>query len=145
MRNCHTVLHSSCSISHYFVSSFFEHCAWDSSMLLPIIRLCLFSLLCSTPLDEKSCHYSTIDFEVVSRFELFKRVLLSTFFCVSGVKENMCMSGKSFQSCSTLCHPMDCSLPDSSVYETLQARILEWVAMPSSKKKKKYVYTFLPG
>ena len=35
------------------------------------------------------------------------------------------------QSCSTLCDPMDCSLPGSSVRGILQARILEWVAMPS--------------
>ena len=35
------------------------------------------------------------------------------------------------QLCSTLCDPMDCSLPDSSVHEILQARILEWVAIPS--------------
>ena len=34
---------------------------------------------------------------------------------------------------STLCDPMDCSLPGSSVHEFLQARILEWVAMPSSR------------
>ena len=33
----------------------------------------------------------------------------------------------------TLCDPMDCSLPGSSVQEILQARILEWVAMPSSR------------
>ena len=32
----------------------------------------------------------------------------------------------------TLCDPMDCSLPDSFVHGSLQARILEWVAMPSS-------------
>ena len=37
------------------------------------------------------------------------------------------------QSCSTLCEPMDCSLPGSSVHWILQASILEWVAMPSSK------------
>ena len=29
--------------------------------------------------------------------------------------------------------PMDCSLPGSSVHEILQARTLEWVAMPSSR------------
>ena len=40
---------------------------------------------------------------------------------------------KSLQSCPTLCDPMDCSLPGSSVHGTLQARILEWVAMPSSR------------
>ena len=30
-------------------------------------------------------------------------------------------------------YPMDCSLPGSSVYGTLQARILEWVAIPFSR------------
>ena len=31
------------------------------------------------------------------------------------------------QSCPTLCDPMDCSPPGSSVHEILQVRILEWV------------------
>ena len=35
------------------------------------------------------------------------------------------------QSCPTLCDPMDCSLPDSSIHGILQVRILEWVAMSS--------------
>ena len=33
------------------------------------------------------------------------------------------------QSCLTLCDPMDCSPPGSSVHGILQARILEWVAL----------------
>ena len=37
------------------------------------------------------------------------------------------------QSCPTLCYPIDCSLPGSSVHGILQARILEWVAIPSSR------------
>ena len=37
------------------------------------------------------------------------------------------------QSCPTLCDPMDCSPPGSSVHGILQARILEWIAMPSSR------------
>jgi len=37
------------------------------------------------------------------------------------------------QSCPTLCDPMDCSLPGSSVHGILQARILEWVAIPFSR------------
>ena len=41
----------------------------------------------------------------------------------------MCMHAKSLQLCPTLCDPMDCSLPGSSVHEILQARILEWVVM----------------
>ena len=35
------------------------------------------------------------------------------------------------QSCLTLCHPMDCSPPGSSVHRISQTRILEWVAFPS--------------
>ena len=34
----------------------------------------------------------------------------------------------------TLCNPMDCSLPDSSVHGILQARILEWVAISYSRR-----------
>ena len=37
------------------------------------------------------------------------------------------------QLCPTLCHPMDCSLPGSSIPGILQARILEWVAIPFSR------------
>ena len=37
------------------------------------------------------------------------------------------------QSCLTLCDPMACSLPDSSVHGIFQARILEWVATPFSR------------
>ena len=37
------------------------------------------------------------------------------------------------QSCPTLCNPMDYSLPGSSVHGILQARILEWVAIPLSR------------
>ena len=40
---------------------------------------------------------------------------------------------ESLQSCPTLCEPMDRSPPGSSVLGILQARILEWVAMPSSR------------
>ena len=38
------------------------------------------------------------------------------------------------QSCPVLCNPMDCSPPGSSVHGILQARILEWVAIPSSRR-----------
>ena len=37
------------------------------------------------------------------------------------------------QSCPTLCNPVDCSLPDSSLRGILQARILEWVAISFSR------------
>ena len=37
------------------------------------------------------------------------------------------------QSCPTLCDPMDCSPPGSSVHGILQARVLEWVAISFSR------------
>ena len=44
-----------------------------------------------------------------------------------------CMPAQSLQSCPTLCDPMDYILPGSSVHGILRARILGWVAMPSSR------------
>ena len=35
------------------------------------------------------------------------------------------------QWCPTLCDPMDCSLPASSIHGSFQARVLEWVPSPS--------------
>ena len=40
---------------------------------------------------------------------------------------------KALQLCPTFCDPVNCSLPGSSVHGIHQARILEWVAMPSSR------------
>ena len=45
------------------------------------------------------------------------------YMCVCSVAE----------SCLTLCDPVDCSLQGSSVHGILQARILEWVAISSSR------------
>ena len=42
------------------------------------------------------------------------------------------MHAKSLQSCPTLCNPMDCSPPGSSVHGILQARILQWVPISFS-------------
>ena len=42
-------------------------------------------------------------------------------------------SAKSLQSSPTLCNTMNCSLPGSAVHGILQARTLEYVAMPSSR------------
>ena len=37
------------------------------------------------------------------------------------------------QSCPTLCNPMDCSLPSSSVHGIFQAIVLEWIAISFSR------------
>ena len=49
------------------------------------------------------------------------------------IQHIMCKHAKSLQLCLSLCNPMDWSLLGSSVHGILQARILEWVAMPSSR------------
>ena len=55
-----------------------------------------------------------------------------------------CIAGRGFadeamkwsevvQSCPTLCDPMDCSLPGSSIHGIFQTRVLEWVAISFSR------------
>ena len=52
--------------------------------------------------------------------------------CVSLPPDHSCFLSACMLICS-LCHPMDCNPLGSSVHGILQARILEWVAMPSSR------------
>ena len=55
---------------------------------------------------------------------------------LSGYYESACffdVCTKSLQSCPIRCGPMDYSLPSSFVHGILKARILQWVAMPSSR------------
>ena len=47
--------------------------------------------------------------------------------------QTLTLTLKVAQLCLTLCNPMDCSLPGSSVCGILLARILEWVAIPFSR------------
>ena len=47
--------------------------------------------------------------------------------------QNLCMHAKLLQLYPIFCDPMDCSLLGSSVHGILQARVLEWTAMPSSR------------
>ena len=54
--------------------------------------------------------------------------------CVySSVSSCLLMMHVHAQTQPTLCDPMDCSLPGSSVHGTFQARILEWVAISASR------------
>ena len=48
-------------------------------------------------------------------------------------KWNLRVCMLTLQLCLTLFHPVDCSSPGSSVHGIFQARILEWIAMPSSR------------
>ena len=48
------------------------------------------------------------------------------------------------QSYPTLCDPMDCSLPGSSVHGIFQARVLEWVAIAFSAAREAPAMRSLP-
>ena len=62
-------------------------------------------------------------------FEMFCR-----YWRPQQVEEVNCiLHPQSLQSCPTLCDPMDCSLPGSFVHGIFQVRILEQIAMPSSR------------
>ena len=53
--------------------------------------------------------------------------------CLFPYELHACVCVRSLQSCLALCNPVYYSLPSSSVHGILQARILEWVAVPSSR------------
>ena len=51
----------------------------------------------------------------------------------ASLRDLVCVRARSLQLCLIPCGLMDCSPPGSSVPGILQARILEWVPMPSSR------------
>ena len=55
------------------------------------------------------------------------------FHMQTGQLKMACVHAQSLHLCLTLCDPMDCSPPVSSVHGIFQARILEWVAISSSR------------
>ena len=63
---------------------------------------------------------------------IFHCVCRSLFYCWWAFTYFLCSVAQS-QSCLTLCYPMGCSLPGSSVHGIFQTRILGWVAIPFSK------------
>ena len=52
-------------------------------------------------------------------------------------------AAKSLQSCPTLCDPMDCSLPGSSVHGIFWATVLEWVAISFSREDETYMLPYV--
>ena len=65
------------------------------------------------------------------------RALISYLSCLTDSFATISATSVQFssvtQSCLTLCDPVDCSPPGFPVHGILQATILEWVAMPSSR------------
>ena len=59
-------------------------------------------------------------------------VITVAYFLIIGF-QRVCARAKSLQPWPTLCDPMDCSPAGSSVHGILQARVLEWGAIASSR------------
>ena len=93
---------------------------------LPLL-LSLPSLSCSSYSDPSNFHSRTLNPQPP-----LVHLLMSFFFKSFQPLIWECASTMSFQSCLTLCNPVDYSPPDSSVHGILQARILECIAIPSS-------------
>ena len=58
------------------------------------------------------------------------KILFVCFFYSSGQQPKW---SEDAQSCLTLCDPMDCSPPGSSIHRIFQARVLYWVAISFSR------------
>ena len=64
-----------------------------------------------------------------SGMEPLSPALAGGFFSAEPPVKSLILWSEVAQSCLTLCDPMDCSLPGSSIHGIFQARILEWVAV----------------
>ena len=100
-----------------------------TSYWLQIFHRILFYGFCLSRFGNCSFPYdliSLIDLRSLTDFQFSFFFLVRMWFVV-------CAHAKSLQSCPTHWDLMDYSPPGSSVHRILQARILEWVAMTSSR------------
>ena len=63
------------------------------------------------------------------RLPLYLLVFIYFFSCIEAIESESEVT----QLCPTLCDPMDCSLPSSSVHRIFQAIVLEWIAISFSR------------
>ena len=93
------------------------------SLLIPLSYWFSFS---SGNLTNSAINYSDKSSSLISGSDIKERLILEA------VKPRVCVWVT--QSCLTLCDPTDCSPPGFFVHGILQARILEWVAIPFSER-----------
>ena len=121
------------------------------------ICACSATKLCLTHCDPKNCGMPGSSVCGISQARVLEWVAISfsrrssqpsDLICISCVscigwwilyhwatREALCSDWSEVaQSCPTLCDPMDCKLPASSVHGIFQARVLEWVAISFSRR-----------
>ena len=103
----------------------------NKNSLLPDVRIC------KKKNPDSIKRISLREIDIFSSLMTLKSIkflfvaLLGIGNCLSILGLCVFMCAHSLQSCPTLCDHLDCSLPVSSVHGTVQARILEWAAIPS--------------
>ena len=79
---------------------------------------------------QSSWHCSMLSKDRANKQNLKPKEVDSFFLCWIVLKES---ESEVAQSCLTLCNPMDCRFPGSSVHGILQTRVLKWVAISFSR------------
>ena len=80
---------------------------------------------------------------IISLFFFLLNVYISSVSLktvINTIVHKQCVHARLLQSHLTLCNPVDCGLAGSSIHETLQARILEWVSIPPALLQPQTVY-----
>ena len=155
IRNHHTVFHTGCMIG-VILNSYISYCFissptsdalsvldFDHSNLCVVIFSYYFNLHFPVTHDVEHmfmlfCRvYIFFDRVSVKVLGLFHNwVVLSFIDCAFGIVfKEAAAAAKSLQSCPTLCDPIDCSLPGSSVHGIFQARVVQWGAIAFSVKE----------
>ena len=101
----------------------------------------LFQIVLVSPSLEssyKKCYITFSIFRITNQalLTLLKYLQFCSWYCIvyqANLTVIICCCSVT-QSCLTICDSMDCSSPGSSVHGILQARILDWVAISSSRE-----------
>ena len=111
-----------CHAIPFWLVEFVEN-ASDSLMGAPLYVIYPFPLVA----------FSILSLTFVSLIPICLAVFLLGFILLGTLCESQSLNYWKVQVVSDSLQPMDCSLPGSSVHGILQARILEWVAIPFSR------------
>ena len=116
-------------ISRLLVQSIMERGMLNSPTIIVYVSF----LFCLCFMCFEALLLGAYTFKIITSFWRTDIFITHSHMCFSAMIAPQCVHAKSLQLCPTLCNPMDCNPPGSSGHGILQARILEWVAMPSSR------------
>ena len=117
------------SSSYRWPFRIWQYQKWACSLLMTVRSITIFRLIFLLQKDHVSHYSSNSSFAFL--FRMYSGCLQRSWvwgFAGSEVT----------QSCPTLCDPMDCRLPGSSIYGIFQAGILEWVAISFSRRSSQH-------